>query len=434
MKRKRLGELLRERGKISAESLQQLFDEPREKAIRLGELILKRGLVNKSDLTRALEDVARVPYLDCTQVECEPGALQTIPYEVARRLSVLPIRHEQSSLIVAMAEPQNLAVLDELRFLTSKTISPRIGFMVEIASGIARNYGAGSEPGKANGEASSPAASPAESLPEVEFVSTSSRQANREAMEDIQGELTRKNTPAVRLVSEIIREAVAKQASDIHIEPQSGDTIVRIRVDGVLRELMKTPKAIQNSLISRVKILSDLDIGERRAPQDGRFMVSIGPHRIDMRVSSLPTQYGEKVVMRLLETSAPLLSFASLGFPADIAHRMTQLLAMPQGMILVTGPTGSGKSTTLYSALNMLRKTGRQHCDGGRSGRIRIAGSQSGACEQQSRTDLCELPALDPAARSQRHHGGRNPGFGDGRNCPQGGSDRPSGPFHLAHE
>jgi len=158
------------------------------------------------------------------------------------------------------------------------------------------------------------------------------------------------------LVSDIIKKAMAKQASDIHIEPQATMTVVRIRVDGVLRELETVARNIQNSLVSRIKILSDMDIGERRAPQDGRFMVAVGQRRVDMRVSTLPTQYGEKVVMRLLEASAPILSFADLGFPPDVADRMRHLIAQPQGMLLVTGPTGSGKSTTLYSALNLLRK------------------------------------------------------------------------------
>src|SRR5216684_1191851 len=139
MKRKRLGELLQERGKISAESLQQLFGEQKDKAVRLGELILERGLVEKSDLTKALEEVSRVPYLDCTNVSCDPLAIQAIPYDIARRLCVLPIRFEPSALIVAMAEPQNLTVIDELRFISGKTISPRIGFLGEIAEGISRN-------------------------------------------------------------------------------------------------------------------------------------------------------------------------------------------------------------------------------------------------------------------------------------------------------
>ncbi len=356
MKRKRLGELLQERGKISAESLQQLFRDQKDKAMRLGELILERGLVEKSALTKALEEVSQVPYMDCTNVTCDPLALQAIPYDVARRLAILPIRMEPSMLVVAMAEPQNLPVLDELRFISGKTISPRIGFLQEIASGISRNYAVGNMKAATEDRQTPESAQSSDSLPEMEFHSTSSRQANKEAIQEIQAEIQQKSTPAVRRVTEIIRDAISRQASDIHIEPQSAATVVRIRVDGVLRELATVPRALQNSLISRIKILSDMDIGERRAPQDGRFMVAIGPHKIDLRVSTLPTQYGEKIVIRLLETSAPLLSFANLGFPPEISERITSLLALPQGMLLVTGPTGSGKSTTLYSALNLLRR------------------------------------------------------------------------------
>jgi len=190
----------------------------------------------------------------------------------------------------------------------------------------------------------------------MEFISTSSRQANREAIEAIQAELHHNRTPAVRLVSEIIQKAMEKQASDIHIEPQATTTVIRIRVDGVLRELESASRAIQNSLISRIKILADMDIGERRAPQDGRFTVAVGGRRVDLRVSTLPTQYGEKVVMRLLEASAPLMKFSELGFTESISEKISRVLAQPQGMLLVTGPTGSGKSSTLYSALNVLRK------------------------------------------------------------------------------
>ena len=356
MKRKRLGEVLQERGKISAASLQQLFQEQQGKVIRLGELILERGLVDKSSLIDALEEVTRTLYLDCSTVRCEKSALEAIPAATAQRLAVLPIRTEHSVLIVAMAEPQNLAIIDELQFTSGKEISPRLAFRSEILAAIARNYQQDQAPIPADEQIPASQEAVSDPLHEMEFISTSSRQANREAIQEVQAELSQKKTPAVRLVSEIIQKAMTKQASDIHIEPQATATIVRIRVDGVLRELESVPRTIQNSLISRIKILSDMDIGERRAPQDGRFMVVVGPHKMDMRVSTLPTQYGEKVVMRLLETNAPLLSFADLGFPQDIADRISQLLALPQGMLLVTGPTGSGKSTTLYSALNLLRK------------------------------------------------------------------------------
>jgi type II secretory ATPase GspE/PulE/Tfp pilus assembly ATPase PilB-like protein len=165
-----------------------------------------------------------------------------------------------------------------------------------------------------------------------------------------------KTTPAVLLVASMIQSAAIKRASDIHIEPQSTDTTIRFRIDGMLREHQRIPRTLQHTVVSRIKILADMNIAERRTPQDGRFLVKIGTRRIDLRISSLPTQYGEKVVMRLLEADAPMQNFATMGLPQVIEDRMKHALGLPQGMILVTGPTGAGKSTTLYSALSFVRK------------------------------------------------------------------------------
>jgi type II secretory ATPase GspE/PulE/Tfp pilus assembly ATPase PilB-like protein len=355
MKRKKLGEILQDRGQISAANLQKLFKEQEGKMVRLGELILETGLVDKPQLVNAIEEVSRVPYLDCTAIECELEALQLIPKAMALRLDILPIRMDHLQMVVAMAEPQNISTIDEVRFTSGKGLSPRFGFRAEIEAAIERVYGQVGSVASTKQSASNED-SPSNPETTVEFISTSSRQANRDAIQEIQAELNKRQTPAVRLVSEIIQKAIAKHASDIHIEPQATLTVVRIRVDGVLRELEAVPRNIQNSLVSRLKILSDMDIGERRAPQDGRFMVAVGQNRVDMRVSTLPTQYGEKVVMRLLESTAPISSFANLGLPEEVAGRLLQTIEQPQGMLLVTGPTGSGKSTTIYSALNLLRK------------------------------------------------------------------------------
>ena len=356
MKRKKLGEILLDGGHLTAANLQKLFEEQEGNMLRLGELILQRGLVEKRFLVKALEEVSHVPYVDCEKVSCEKPALLQIPRSMAVRLGVLPLEITSSGMIVAMVEPQNVATIDELRFTSGKNILPRLGFRAEILQAIVRNYD--HLPSLPPGKEVSPGALAILSEPNssIEFISTSSRQANQEAIREIQAELTQRRTPAVQLVSEIIQKAMAKQASDIHIEPQSTQTVVRIRVDGVLREIQSVPRNVQNSLVSRIKILSDMDIAERRSPQDGRFMVAVGTRKVDMRVSTLPTQYGEKVVMRLLEASAPILSFEDLGFPSEIAERMRQLIALPQGLLLMTGPTGSGKSTTLYSSLNLLRK------------------------------------------------------------------------------
>jgi type IV pilus assembly protein PilB len=353
VKKRKLGEVLRDRGKISAEDLTLAVSEQQGKMLHLGELMLERGLVGKDDLADALEEVSHVPYLDCSEVVPDPEAIKLVQRGVAERCCALPIRMEQERLVVAMAAPQDLAKLDELRFTTGMEISPRLAFRSEVHKAIAKYYGGGEWE-----TASQLNSGSLESvrIEEIEFFSTSSRQSNQEAIQEMQADLRQRKTPAVRLVSEIIQIAMAKQASDIHIEPRAAETAVRIRVDGVLRDLQSIPRNLQTSLISRIKILSDMDITERRTPQDGRFMVSVGPRQIDLRVSSLPTQYGEKVVIRLLETSAPLSSFADLGIPEDVSGTLTELLSLPQGMVLVTGPTGSGKSTTLYSSLHKLRK------------------------------------------------------------------------------
>ncbi len=354
MKKKKLGEVLHDRGKISSANLQKVIQDQQGKVILLGELMLERGLVAREDLGMALEEVSKVPYVACTSVIPDRGALDLVPRSMAERLCVLPIRTENKRLIVAMAAPQNLAYLDELRFTTGAEISPRLSFRGELQEAIAKYYGADKDPVSAyrtghGGER-------VQFAQELEFISTSSRQANQEAIQEVQADLRQRKTPAVRLVSDVIQAAMAKRASDIHIEPRASDTVVRMRVDGVLHDHQLLPRNLQNSLISRVKILSDMDISERRAPQDGRFMVSIGTRQLDLRVSTLPTQYGEKVVIRLLETSAPLANYADMGMAADVSDGLSELLSAPQGMILVTGPTGSGKSTTLYSSLHKLRQ------------------------------------------------------------------------------
>ena len=350
MKRKKLGEVLRERGKISPEDLLRVIEEQQGKVIHLGELMLERKLVAKNDLVEALSEVSRIPYVDVGAVQVDPEALKLIPPTVALRFCIMPINFEGNRLVVAMAEPQNLHAIDELRFLSGADVVPRIGFRTEIKDAIVKWYHLDSA------EIPDEKVALGDEAGIMEFVSTSSLQRNIDAMQEMQAEMMHKSTPAMRLVSQTISSAVAKQASDIHIEPQTGDSAVRIRVDGMLRDLLRVPRAHQTSVVSRIKILADMDISERRAPQDGRFMVKFGRSKIDLRVSTLPTQYGEKVVMRLLQTEAPLQPFEVLGLPPDMAAELRRIIALPQGMLLVTGPTGSGKSTTLYSALSVLRK------------------------------------------------------------------------------
>ena len=348
MKKKRLGEVLYERGQISAADLKKALLDQQGRPIHLGELLLELNLVTKQNLLSAITEVSSVPYLDCSTVDPPAAVLQLIPAPLARRTMCIPVQVTGKSLTVVMAKPQNVQLLDELQFKTGLKIIPRFGFQVEIQIALERLYPLGTPPETVQ---------VADDMTGMEFISSSSQQRNIEAMREMQQELHQKSrtTPAVHLVAHMIKAAVARQASDIHIEPQQAETAVRFRVDGILREFQRIPRALQNQVASRVKILSDMDIAERRNPQDGRFGVKINGRRIDLRVSTLPTQYGEKVVLRLLESDAPAIDFAELGLPPEVCQDLNEILRMPQGMLLVTGPTGSGKSTTLYSALQRIR-------------------------------------------------------------------------------
>ncbi len=347
VRKRKLGEVLQERGHISQHNLTRAMQEQAGKTILLGELLLGRGLVSKDDLVAALEQVTGLRYVDCGSATVDENMLKFVPRRVADRYCALPLCREGNKLVTVMAEPQNLHTLDELRFVSGMDISPRLGFRAEIKAAIEKHY--------ANAEEEGALPTEEKELPEIEFFTTSSRESNQEALREFQADLRKQTTPAVRLVSAIISAAATKNASDVHIDPQGTRTVVRIRVDGILRDLMEVPSRLQESLISRIKIIADMDIAERRAPQDGRLLARVGRDQIDLRVSTLPTHYGEKVVIRLLDARSALVHFIDLGLSQEDSDLLAQMLAEPQGMLLVTGPTGSGKTTTLYAALNRLR-------------------------------------------------------------------------------
>jgi len=350
MKKKRLGEVLTEQGKISASDLSKALQLQKEKSGYLGELLLQAGLVSKEDLVSTLTEMSGVPYCDCSKLQPKSDTLLLVTAQLAKKYFALPISSDGKSLTVVMAEPHNFRAIEDLRFKTGLKIEPRLGLHAEISQAIDRLYAS-----------LQPTSAQITAAPEVlgmEFISSTAQERNVQAMREMQSELQQKSktTPAVHLVASIIRDAATKQASDIHIEPQQDEAYVRFRVDGVLRDYGRIPRELQNTVSSRIKILSDMDIAERRVPQDGRFLVRIGEHRIDFRVSTLPTQYGEKVVLRLLQGDAPLKDFTTLGIPPEIVHELQRVLCLPQGMLLVTGPTGSGKSTTLYASLAFIQQ------------------------------------------------------------------------------
>jgi type IV pilus assembly protein PilB len=354
MSRKRLGDLLQERGRVSHKDIESAVHEQQRSSLLLGELLLQRGLVDKDELIAALQEITRATYVDCHTAPVTPEALSLISRSVAARCCALPLSLKGKHLVVVMAEPQNLAVVDELSFISSMEISPHLGFAAEINAAIDKHYGqATSESFEVEGERLLQIDQEDSSI--IKFLNNDTRGSGKEAIHEFYAAKAKQRTPAVRLFSALIAAAVDKKASDLHVDPQASTTVVRLRVDGIMRDLMQIPIQMQESLVSRIKILANMDIAERRAPQDGRVMVQVGPNKFDLRIATLPTHYGEKVVVRLLDPRSAQISLAALGLSPDQLNMVTETLANPQSMFLVTGPTGSGKTTTLYAALNLIR-------------------------------------------------------------------------------
>jgi type IV pilus assembly protein PilB len=358
--KRRLGDVLKAKKSVTEADLLRLMEQAPPRT-RLGDLILDRGLVSKEELVLALQEVVGCHYLDARFVTVEPEALRMLPKTSAVRFCCLPMARTDRQLVVLMADPQDLRVVDELRFVSGIDISPRLGLRTEILSAIERCYDQAehqSEVKESNGTNTTTRLTipfiDQTDTQDIQFLAANNGERSRAAMEEFAAELRNETTPAVKLASAILSAAVVKKASDIHIEPHDESTLVRLRVDGFLRDLTIVPSSLQQPLVSRLKILASMDISERRAPQDGRFLVQFGNRRLDVRVSTLPTHDGEKIVMRLLDPSATKVDFTDLGFSEENAKIFRTILEQPQGMILVTGPTGSGKSTTLYSALNMV--------------------------------------------------------------------------------
>ena len=329
----RLGDILKEMGLVTDEQVVSALGRQKETRKRLGQLLLEDGVVTQLDLTKALAQKFGVSFLDLTETRFDGAATAYIDEKLARRYGAVPVRFlDDNTLLVAMIDPQNLPAQEDLAIITGFPIQPAIASEEDVFGAIAKIYREKAEVGANTDEIGT-------GLDEDSL--TDIRDATEEA-------------PIVKLVNSVIAQSVDDAASDIHFEPQAKELMVRFRVDGVLHEIMSIPRRMQSGVISRLKIMADLDIAERRVPQDGRIGLMVGGKPIDMRVATLPTVYGEKIVMRLLDKSNVMLDLEDLGFAEKALKRFQKSFTKPYGAILVTGPTGSGKSTTLYAALNIL--------------------------------------------------------------------------------
>ena len=334
-KSKQLGQILIELGYIKPEQLEVALEEHRKTPKSLGRVLIDLGMIRESDLVRALAEQVGLEFVDLADFQIDSLATSLLPEALARRYRALPIGERDGRLLVAMSDPANVYALDDIRTITGRDVLPVVATANDVEAAIQKYAGMDSQ---------------------VEAMASIVADASEED-EDTDLEVAVEDAPIVKLVNAIMTQAVGDRASDVHIEPREHDVRIRFRVDGVLIEPMPpAPKNIQNGLISRLKVMADLNIAEKRIPQDGRIPMKVGGKALDLRMATLPTVYGEKVVLRILETSTAMLRLEELGFLEDSFNRFSQSFRKPYGAILVTGPTGSGKSTTMYGTLNILNQ------------------------------------------------------------------------------
>lgn len=336
--KKSLGESLVEEGIITAEHLKKAQEEEKHKGERLVKVLVRLGFIAEEDLVTFLSNKLNVPRIELNNYLIDQKIIELVPESLARKYELIPVLKIGNRLTCAMIDPWNVFALDEIRSRTGLIIEPAVSTEGEIKKALNEYYGT-----KGSME------DLIKSIDEEKLGAGKEKDIDVKKLQGIVEEPV-----VIKLVNMIIMKAIEEHASDIHIEPEEEALNMRFRVDGMLHEVSAPPKHLQSAIISRIKIMAELDIAERRIPQDGRFTIKISGRQIDVRVSCIPTIYGENVVLRLLDSSSAVMSLEDLGFSKEALSEFDKLISRPHGIILVTGPTGSGKTTTLYAALNKI--------------------------------------------------------------------------------
>ena len=331
---KQLGDILLEDGLLTSEQLSTAVEEQRRLGRSLGRVLVDLGHLSEGQLVAALATQIGLRFVDLSDYPVDGSAVSRVPDTVCRRHNALPIGYDEGKLVVAMADPANVFAIDDIRALTGLEVKPVVATRPDVLAAINRYH---------RGEAEMDDLTLALDAKDEEDDLSKVKEIVEEA-------------PIVKFVNLLITQAIQDRASDIHIEPAERDLRVRFRIDGVLHEVMRSPKTITAGVTSRLKIMADINIAERRIPQDGRLSVTANGSKIDLRVATLPTVWGEKIVMRILDNSTAMLKLSDLGFSDPNYEVYSRSFVKPYGMILVTGPTGSGKSTTLYATLNIVSR------------------------------------------------------------------------------
>src|SRR5579864_6732622 len=373
----RIGELLLKEKLITADQLQQALTQQKANGGKLGFNLVKMGFVKDEQITALLSKQYGVPSINLTQFKLDPTIIKLVPNETARKYQIIPLSRSGSTLTIAMTDPTNVFAMDDIKFMTGYTVEPVVASEIAITEAVEKYYPAGSKggapgaPGGKGGKGGAAGATAGMSALEAASKGLEELQATLggdadgvevlEELQEISAEaLARQgeDAPVVRLVNVVLMSAIQKGASDIHIEPYEKELRVRYRIDGILYNIMAPPMKYRDAIVSRVKIMSKLDIAEKRLPQDGRIKIRYNESgtqkEIDFRVSVLPTLFGEKIVLRLLDKDKLMLDMTRLGFEQESLTKFEEAILRPWGMVLVTGPTGSGKTNTLYSSISKV--------------------------------------------------------------------------------
>ncbi len=334
----RLGDILVNNGAITQEQLDQALALQKSKKERLGTILIEEGIINEQLLIETLEMQLGIDFIDLTKVRIPVELAAVVPKNIARRHGVVPVKLERDELTLAMSDPLNFVALEEVRTATRKRVLPKIATTAAVNKAISTLYG---NEGVAR------------AIEEMRSDASRENAGARARAEEVADD-AQQSAPTVRLVNSILERAAAERASDIHIEPRVDEVVVRMRVDGKLRTVLTVPEDLKRTVVSRLKIMGGMDIAESRVPQDGRANVLVKGHSIDLRMSTLPAMYGEKVVIRLLDKSAQLLDAKAIGLEGSNLEKYNRLIACAHGMVLIVGPTGSGKSSTMYTMIRSL--------------------------------------------------------------------------------
>jgi len=343
---RRLGDLLVADGLLTQDQLHKALGEQRGSTEKLGSILIRLGFINEEQLIGFLSRQYGVPSITLSQLEIDPEVLKLVPAAIAKKYEVLPVRKMGNSLALAMADPTNVFALDDISFMTNLQVLPLVASQTAIKKSIDRNYESKAE------AITSVMQDMSADLQNVEVVEGGEETGGQIDIFELKESAD--EAPVVKLVNMVLVDAIQKGSSDIHFESYEKVFRIRFRIDGVLHEMLSPPKRLESAILSRLKIMSNLDIAERRLPQDGRIKLRYGSREIDFRVSTLPTIFGEKAVLRILDKEALKLDLTQLGFDAWSLEKFNEAIHQPYGMVLITGPTGSGKTTTLYSAIHTI--------------------------------------------------------------------------------